>query len=407
MKYLNILFIGVFALFSCTMKNDNLMEGSWRATLLTESGIELPFNFEVQKAQNGSDVLYIINGEERFLVDEIEHVDDSVFIKLPIFDSEIKAKMNGHQLEGKWIKYLAQRSVAMNFNAKHGEDFRFEKKSDPGNLNLSGRWAVSFETDSFPAVGEFTQKGSKLTGTFLTATGDYRYLEGSVHNNKFQLSCFNGSHAFLFTGDITDNNTIENGKFYSGYSYIENWKASKDENAKLPDAYSLTYFKEGYTKIEFSYPDLDKNMVSLTDERFKNKVVVLQLMGSWCPNCMDETAFLSEIYKKYQPKGFEIIGLAYERNPEFEAAKRNVIRLKQRFDVTYPLLLTGVENDKAKVAESLPALNKFLSFPTTIVIDKNGNVRQIHTGFSGPGTGKYYDEYVLKFTKLIEDLLNE
>ncbi len=383
------------------------MDGSWRATLLTETGVELPFNFEVEKAENGSTILYIINGDERFMVDEIEQDGDSVNIKLPIFDSEIKAKMKGHSLEGKWIKYLAQRAVSMDFNAKHGESYRFEKDADAGNLNLSGRWAVSFETDSFPAVGEFTQTGTKLTGTFLTATGDYRYLEGSVNNNKFQLSCFNGSHAFLFTGDITDNNTIINGKFYSGYSYIENWSATKDENAKLPDAYALTFFKDGYDKIEFTYPDLDKNPVSLQDERFKNKVVVLQLMGSWCPNCMDETAFLSDFYKKYQSKGFEIIGLAYERNPEFEAAKKNVLRLKQRFDVQYPLLLTGVENDKAKVAQSLPALNTFLSFPTTIVIDKKGNVRQIHTGFSGPGTGKYYDEYVLNFTKLIDDLLNE
>jgi hypothetical protein len=48
-----------------------------------------------------------------------------------------------------------------------------------------------------------------------------------------------------------------------------------------------------------------------------------------------------------------------------------------------------------------------VAFPTTIFIDKKGQVRHIHTGFSGPGTGKYYDQYVEEFNRLIDKLVSE
>ena len=48
-----------------------------------------------------------------------------------------------------------------------------------------------------------------------------------------------------------------------------------------------------------------------------------------------------------------------------------------------------------------------MSYPTTIFIDKKGKVREIHTGFSGPGTGKYYDEFVTEFNQLMDKLISE
>ena len=48
-----------------------------------------------------------------------------------------------------------------------------------------------------------------------------------------------------------------------------------------------------------------------------------------------------------------------------------------------------------------------VAFPTTVFIDKKGEMRTVHTGFSGPGTGKHYDELVKETIKIIEELLNE
>ncbi len=185
------------------------------------------------------------------------------------------------------------------------------------------------------------------------------------------------------------------------------WIAVKNPKAKLPDAYSLTVLKPGYKKIEFSFPDLNGQKVSLNDARFKNKVVILQIMGSWCPNCMDETAYLVNYYKKYHKKGVEVLGLAYERSAEFEQARKAVLQEKNHFNVPYPLLLTGYTNNKKETAKSLPMLSNFLAFPTTIIIDKKGDVRKIYTGFSGPGTGAHYTEFVNGFERLTDNLLAE
>lgn len=386
-----------------------LKSGSWRATLKTETGVEVPFNFELSDSA-GNKIIHIINGKERFRVDEIIQEGDSIRIQMPLFDSEIKAVLEGDQLVGKWAKHLATTDVAMDFAAQHDVKWRFFETNTAAKVDLTGKWSSTFITqdgkDTTVAIGQFSQEGSKLYGTFLTTTGDYRFLEGTVSGDTFYLSCFDGSHAYLFSGKVT-NNTITEGKMYAGYSAIENWTAKKDDQAVLPDAYSLVGLKPGYKSIDFTFPDLEGKQVSLKDPAFKNKVVIVQFFGSWCPNCMDETAFMVPFYNRYKEKGLAVVGLGYERTTDVERSRKNISRLKDRFDVPYPLLITGFTNDKAEVVKSIPMLNSFVAFPTTIIIDKKGVVRKIHTGFSGPGTGNYYTEFVEEFEKLIQNLLAE
>lgn len=403
-------FLLLLAISSCKSSDQNMKPGIWRATLKTSSAAEIPFNFEVIDSA-GSKNITIKNGEERFKVDEITFTSDSVFIKMPLFDSEIKAKNNGNVLTGQWIKHLADKDVVMDFDARAGDDWRFFKANENSNSDITGRWSVIFTSmdsaDTTIAVGEFKQENGRLSGTFLTSTGDYRFLEGTVSDNKLYLSSFDGGYGYLFTGNVLNDSTIADGKFYSNFSDIENWNAGKDENAILPDAYSLTALKKGLNKIDFTFPALDRRKVSFSDEKYKNKVVLVQFLGSWCPNCMDETAYLVPFYKKYKNKGVEIIGLAYERTKDFERSKVNVGRLRDRLNVPYEMLITGFTKDKAEVLASLPMLNNFEAFPTLIITDRKGVVRKIHTGFNGPGTGKHYSEFVQEFEKTIDDLLAE
>lgn len=414
MKYvLNItLLLTLLSLFSsCSSKSDTgFSEGIWRATLKTVSGAEIPFNFEVTDSANQK-FLDIINGKERFRVNEISIIADSVLIQMPLFDSEIRAVLKNKVLSGQWIKHYADSDEVLQFNAKFNDDWRFFKVNPETKSNISGRWSVTFNTadkkNSYVAVGEFSQENGRVLGTFLTATGDYRFLEGTVSDGNLYLSCFDGSHAYLFTGKLMNDSTIVDGKFYSGFSYMETWTGKKDDAAILPDAYSLTNLKEGYDKIDFSFPGLDGKKVSISDKKFKDKIVLVQFFGSWCPNCMDETAYLTSFYKEYQPKGVEIIGLAYERSKDFERSKKNVMRLRDRFSVPYDMLITGFTNDKVEVSKSIPMLDKFMAFPTLMIIDKKGKIRKIHTGFSGPGTGTHYTEFVKEFENTIDGLLAE
>jgi thiol-disulfide isomerase/thioredoxin len=401
----------IFSLLGNASAQTKLKTGTWRGTLTNESKHELPFNFEVTNVA-GKQQISIINGTEHYKVPDVKIKGDSVFIKMPLFDSEFKLKLVGDNLTGNWIRHLGDHDSALPFNATPNTSWRFLKDPKKPAFDITGRWAAVFGegTDGKDElVGEFKQTGNKLTGTFLSTTGDYRYLEGTVSGDRLYLSCFDGCHAFLFTAKINNGKVISDGENYSGYSAFTKWTAVKDANAKLPDAYSLTALKPGHKKINFTFPDINGRKVSLSDARFKNKVVIVQILGSWCPNCMDETNFIinSGYYKKYHAKGVEVVGLAYERTVDFKKSQKTLAQLKDHFKVPYPLLITGFTPSKGDPMKSLPALADFKGFPTTIIIDKKGNVRKIHTGFNGPGTGEHYTEFVVEFDKLTEDLLAE
>jgi len=400
----------LFSSFISFPAQAKLTIGVWRGVLKTASGAALPFNFVVDDI-GGHQQLTIINGAERFKVTDIRSKGDSVLIHMPLFNSEFKLKFAGKGLKGQWIKHLGDKDAAMDFTAEPNTTYRFFKDAKKPAYNVSGRWAVVFDPGTphiEKLVGEFKQKGAKVTGTFLSISGDYRYLEGTVAGDKFYLSCFDGGHAYLFTAKISNAKTISDGMYYAGLSGLDKWTAVKDASAKLPDAYSLTVLKPGYKTIAFTFRDINGRKVSLSDNRFKNKVVIVQLLGSWCPNCMDETNFLvSKYYPKYHAKGVEIVGLAYERTADFAKSQKTVRQMKNHFNITYPLLITGYTPAKGDPEKSLPMLADFKGFPTSIIIDKRGAVRKIHTGFSGPGTGVYYTRFIKEFDKLTEELLRE
>jgi thiol-disulfide isomerase/thioredoxin len=397
------------ALAACTPPSHppaTLKTGAWRATLALQ-GQQLPFNFEVISDKTGGVDAYLRNADERLLLDEITVANDSVDIALHIFDANIKARIVGDTLRGEFIKNYDKNS-RVPFVAVHGLTHRFEKGKDPNNVpDFSGKYSVTFvnDADTTRAVGIFHQQGDSATGTFLTPTGDYRYLEGNVADGQLQLSTFDGNHAYIFRATKKEDGTL-NGEYISGKTWKERWEAQKNEQAALPDPESLTFLKPGYEKIEFSFPDVNGKKISLNDEKYKNKVVILQMFGTWCPNCMDETKFLVPWYNENHPRGVEIIGLAYERKPDFEYASNRVRKMIAKYDVKYDFAIAGT-NDKVKAAETLPMLNKVVAFPTTIFIGRDGKVKKIHTGYAGPGTGVYYEQGIQKFNETVNELLRE
>lgn len=383
----------------------------WQTHLHRQDGADIVFNTEVSSTDKM--VMYILNAGDRLLVDDITIEGDSVFIKMPFFDSEFKGvHLPNGEVKGLWIRHLADRDQSIPFTSTPGIKERFVQHQ-PAKGNVSGRWATHFTapdgTDSSFAVGEFKQDGNRVTGTFLTPTGDYRFLEGILDGDTLKLSTFDGSHAYYFTARLTAENRLEQGVFYAGIGNgKELWTANKDANATLPDETSLATVKPGQSKLDFSFPDLSGKPVSINDARFKNKVVVITLMGSWCPNCMDETGYLSEWYKQNKQRGVEMIGLAYERTTDFERSKKSLAGFLKRFDVQYPVLITGVTPaDPKKGEKTLPQLTAIKGFPTTIFVDKQGKVREVHTGFSGPGTGEHYEHFKQQYNQLIDKLLKE
>jgi peroxiredoxin len=349
----------------------------------------------------------LINAEDRFEINNVKYHNDSVSITIDLYNVALKAKVNGNSLNGSLIRLGSGTSgEGVPFSAEYGNLSRFPESSIAPSISLTGTWDIEIGSGENinKTVGIFEQKESVLTGSILTTTGDYRFLEGVVQGNKFQLSAFGGSTPYLFKGEFSNDSTFK-GEFITPRRTVE-IAGKSNPKAALSDAYSVSYLKEGYSTIDFSFPNLDGKLVSLSDSVYNGKVVVLTILGSWCPNCLDENDFLSEWYKANHQRGVEIIGLGFERKDDFESAKKSLGNLKNRLDIDYEILFAG-QSGKDNASKALPQLNGIASFPTTIFIDKKGNVRKIHSGFNGPATGKFYEEFKTEFNGLIDELLTE
>lgn len=378
-----------------------LKTGMYRAVINVQDNKQLPFLFEVKADKS----VVVFNAEEKIEVSDVMVENSMVHITMTVFDAHLKGRIDERgNIMGTYEK--GPKYTPVPFEAVYDIHFRFPKLTT-AHKPIAGNWEVTFSPgteDSYKAKGVFIDgDDNTISGTFLTETGDYRFLEGALDNGKLKLSAFDGAHAFYFDGTVKKD-SIVGGMFYSGNHYKEPWVAKRNEAYELTNPEELTFLKEGYDKIEFSFPDLEGKQVSLKDEQFKGKAVVVQIMGSWCPNCLDESKYLSEYYKT-KPEGVEFVALSFE-NAQPEQAVKNLKRLKDRLGIPYPILLaqTGTASKK-KAAEKLPMLNHVLSYPTTIFIDKKGQVKKIHTGFNGPATGQKYLDFKREFESFVGELV--
>jgi Peroxiredoxin len=403
----SLLVIVLLAVTSCKKEaKKELALGDWRATLGVSEGQELPFNFTLSKDEAGNYLMKMYNAEEEVVVDEFNFNGDSINIRMPIFEGHISGTYTENEIKGDFIEEGKERTVP--FTATFGKRDRFEIKQE-AKVNISGIWEAYFNVNTdneYPAKGIFMQNGSKVKGTFRTKTGDYRYLEGVLSGDSLKLSAFDGSHVFLFLAQVTDS-TLD-GKFYSGRHSVQEFLGARNEGFDLPDSDSLTYLRDGYKKLDFSFPDETGKMVHLSDPRFKGKPVLVQIMGTWCTNCLDETRFYVDFLEKNPDLDVQFIGLAFEYAKTEEKAFEGIKRLKEREDVPYPILLAQYGTSNKQMAnEKLPMLNHILSYPTTIYIDKDGQVSKIHTGFNGPATGDKFEQFKQQFDETLQSLTGE
>ena len=393
-----------FLAISCNEKEliQEFKTGFWRGEITMQEQ-QLPFVFEVLKS-NDQFSINLHDGASRMEMDKIRVENDSVFFTIGIFDIDVKAKIENNSLYGIYTKNFAE-NYELPFKATFAKKNRLDNaKSDPV---FNGKWDIDIlkkNGDTIRTIGMFNTDDALFKGTIISKSGDFRFLEGTSENGDFTLYSFDGDNLKIFKAHAEGDQLV--GEYWSGKTLHRTFIGKRNKNATLPDPSTLTYLKEGFDKIEFSFPDLDGNQVTLNNAKYQDKVVILQIFGTWCPNCMDETIFFKEWLDNHKKSNVEIIGLAYENKPDFEYAKKRVEKMKEKLEVSYDFVIAGTSSNMA-AGKTLPMLNHVMSFPTSIIIDKMGKVRKIHTGFSGPATGDYYLEYTKEFNSLMSELIAE
>lgn len=384
-----------------------LKTGIWRAELAVAGQHQAPFLMEVKKNASNQTLVVLMNGEERVELKGVKQRGDSIIIPVEAYDAVIKAVVKDNSMEGLFLKNFIPNDAGIPFRADYNRKNRFAPVAEQVRIPVDGKWDVWFSEgtkDASHNVGIFKTANGRITGSILTSSGDLRFLEGNYTAKGAQLSAFAGLSPYLIELSFQDKDRFT-GTFYTAKG-TTTLTAKRNDKAGLDDPYTLTKMKAGKTGLAFSLPNETGKKISLSDERYRGKVVIISILGSWCPNCLDEMKYLAPWYKANRARGVEVIGLAFERKDDFSYAQGTIGRLKARNAVDYEVLFAGKAGAEA-VARVLPELDGFSSYPTTIFIDRKGNVRKIYTGYNGPATGLFYDEFKKEFNALIDSLLAE
>lgn len=126
---------------------------------------------------------------------------------------------------------------------------------------------------------------------------------------------------------------------------------------------------------EFSLPSRTGEAVSLSS--LKGQVVLINFWATWCGPCRKEMPLLEQIQKKYASLGFTMLGVNVEEDTTMMQA------FLKDVPVTFPILLDP--------ANGVSKLYNVAAMPSTVIVDRKGNVRYLHQGYKPGDESKYQD----------------
>jgi thiol-disulfide isomerase/thioredoxin len=377
------------------------ISGLWDASVVVSGGIEVPFRFEIAgsgKTIKGS----FFNGDEKVTSTTGSFENGALTLSFDEYGTKVEATLKDGRLEGQYSR--GTRGAPYPFQAKR---FAPAPVGDAPIPQIAGLWNIQVGKSS---KGEAAwqlivrQSGAEASAAILRVDGDTGTLTGAYRDGKFVLSHFSGARPLRLELTPASDGTL---------SVVQNtdnpFTAVRADQARakgLPqpsDPSRFTSVKDPTEPFRFSFPDLSGRVVSNTDEKFRGKVVIVSISGSWCPNCHDEAPFLGELYKKYRSRGLEIVSLSFEE----EAQLKNPVRLRafmKRYGIEYTVLIPG---EPKELADRVPQGVNLSSFPTTFFIGRDGRVRAVHAGFPGKASGEFHTQAKEESTATVERLLAE
>lgn len=348
----------------------------------------------------------IVNGVERIPID-IKWKKDSTFTSgLPLFNTYFEGKKAKGIVTGEWVDPTRTGDYRIPFQIVNNKIRGFDTKV---HVPVHAKYKIVFEDDTVPAILDMAAVREEFVvyGTVLTETGDYRYLQGEpFENNRFYLSAFDGTHLFYLAGQLIDNKI--QGIFMSGKHYSAKFTGEVDDNFELRKADELTWMKNPKETLILKLNADAKTERSFGEKDWKGKVTLVQIMGTWCPNCTDESRFVKSIYEKYHTQGLEIVPVSFERGTDKQVAFTRINSQAKQMALPYPVYLgSGADSPQKAAALVFAQLNHVMSFPTLILIGKDGKVKKVWTGFYGPGTGVHYAEHTAEIEDAVLRLLRK
>ena len=288
--------------------------------------------------------------------------------------------------------------------------------ASPNAPDIRGSWEIATKSSKGESAWEFRADppigNSPVIKTVIQRIdGDTGGLWGTWNGTSYIVGHFNAAGPALYSVSPQPDGTL----LIKSLLGTPHGPASADLIARRPaearkqnlpaptDPTQQTTVKDPSVPFAFSFPDLSGKTVSNTDPQFRNKVVIVAIGGSWCPNCHDEAPFLASLYKRFQSKGLEIVNIDFEQGDPATDLPR-LRAFIEHYGITYPVLVGGTTD---QLAEKIPQGVNLNCWPTSFFLGRDGRVVETHAGFAGPGNTVGHAALERDITSLIEKLLAE
>jgi peroxiredoxin len=382
---------------AAALAHSQTLDGRWEATVVV-NGVDIPFLFEIE-TRNGQPSGSFFNGERRIRSTASRITENGVVLTFAQYASTLELSANGETLAG---EYRRGTRTPYPFKATR-ERNAAAAKAGP---SIDGTWIVQAKSSKGETAWRFIarQNGGAVSASILRVDGDTGTLTGSYRDGRYVLSHFSGARPLLLEVFPREDGTIT-----LRQNLKTELKAIKETDTRARDIGTPTdpsrhtSVMNPAEPLRFSFPDLSGRIVSNTDPRFAGKVVLVNISGSWCPNCHDEAPFLGTLFDKYRGRGLEIVTLSFEE-PDQLANPARLRAFIDTYGLKYTVLLAG---EPEQLQERIPQAVNLNAFPTTFVLGRDGRVRSVHAGFPSPGSGEFYKKAERELTAEVERLLAE
>ncbi len=375
--------------------------GRWDATIQI-NGVETPFPLEI--SGSGTNVTAsFFNGDDRYASTQGRFDAGKLVVNWDYYAATLEATLKDGVLEG---QYAGTRRMKGPFAIRATRAAARPTADSATAPSIGGLWEIPNKSGKGELAWRFIvqQSGPKAAATILRVDGDTGTISGAYQNGKFVLSHFDGARAHLLEITPASDGTLD--ILQDGKTKMTAYRPAAARAKGLPEPTNPdlnTSMKDPSEPFRFSFPDLSGRMVSNADTRFQGKVMVVEITGSWCPNCHDEAPFLAEMYRKYGRKDFEIVSISFEEADQLKDPTRLRAFVK-KYGLEFPVLLCG-DPDEANV--KLAQLVNWNTWPATLFIDRKGLVRGIHSGFPSSGSGDLFRQAKEDFNVEVGRLLAE
>jgi thiol-disulfide isomerase/thioredoxin len=373
------------------------ISGIWNATV-TVGDVDVPFRFEV--TGSGDQIRgWFFNGDEHVVSTSGSLHDDHLTLNFDQYATRLELDVKGAELSGSYVRMKGPWPV-------HAIRAEKEEKSRAAAPNIEGLWEVEVNRPNGQTAWRLIvhQSGADVSAAILRLDGDTGTLTGTYKDGEFVLSHFSGARPLLVAVKPNSDGTLTLTLNKKQVLPALRPEAARAKGYPEPaDPQHNTSLKDANEPLQFSGIDFEGHAISNSDPRFRGKVVIVAIGGSWCPNCHDEAPFLEALYRKYRSQGLEIVDLSFEEGDQL----KNPTRLRafvKRYGIDYTVLLAG---EPTELHEKLPQAVNLNSWPTTFFLGRDGRVREVHAGFAAAATGELHSKLADETNALVQRLLSE